>query len=663
MVRFGKRAPLAALIVAALSAALLTAAPVTRAIAATPMSGTLPTDGSPLTYTGGPFSTSNQTGQVYTTPACGATVVTSVAEPCDTFRLTVTTLPAGYGATHVVSVSIAWPDAADELDVYVSNADGVVASSATSSDPQVAYFPAAAGTYTVTVVPSVVAVPNEPFTGAIRLAAAPPTAPAAPPAPAANVVAPAYGNYAAPNGLSVSAGEPSIGADWATGNIMYLAATQTLRITFDDTVVPAAAAWKDVSYVVTAAQTSDPILYTDHRTNRTFVDELLGTTSNAAFTDNDGDNGAYTPNEGGALDSGVDHQSVGGGPFATGSAITATPFITSTYPDAVYYCSQDIGEAGCALSRDGGLSYAHSQPIYTIAQCAGIHGHVKVAPDGTVYVPNKNCNGSQGVAVSTDNGTTWAVRIVPGSTTGVWDPSVGVGDNDIGRPTGASGITSTSNTIYVGYRNGDGHADVAVSHDRGLTWSKSVDVGAAFGLRRIAFPTVVAGDDDRAAFAFLGTTSDQGDDGTPGFVGVWRLYIATTYDGGQTWTTVDATPNDPVQRGAICSGGTSCAVNGGPNTRNLLDFIDSTVDKQGRVLIGYADGCIGACVQGGDNSYTALASIARQSSGKGLFARYDQAQGGGGPTPTATPEPGSGALYATGLAGLLVILEVWRRSR
>jgi len=595
-------------------------------------------------------------------PACGTTAATQAAEPCDTFALTVPALPAGYGATHVVSVSIAWPDATDEFDVYVSNDNGLVASAATSNDPQVASFAAASGPYTVTVVPSVVAVPNEPFTGTIELSASPPV-----PSPATpdTGVAPTYQNYPAPDGLGTSAGEPSIGADWATGNTMYLAVTQTLRVAFSDATVPtstipATAAWNDASYFYTAAQSSDPILFTDHHTNRTFVDELLGETSNAAFTDNDG--ATYTPNEGGALDSGIDHQSVGGGPFSKDPTVplTATPFITSTYPDAVYYCSQDVGEAGCALSRDGGLSYAHSQPIYTIAQCGGLHGHVKVAPDGTAYVPNKNCNGTQGVAVSTDNGTTWAVRLIPGSTSSVWDPSIGIGDNDTGRPAG-----SPSNTTYFGYRNGDGHADIAFSHDRGLTWSPSVDVGAVFGIKRIAFPTVVAGDDNRAAFAFLGTTSDQGDDGTPGFVGVWRLYIATTYDGGQTWTTVDATPNDPVQRGDICSAGTSCTVNNGPNTRNLLDFIDSTVDKYGRVLIGYADGCIGACVQGGDNSYTALATIARQTSGRRLFARYDAAAlgtgTGTGSAPTATPEPDSGALYGSGLAVFLFALLVWRR--
>src|SRR5262249_51202203 len=87
--------------------------------------------------------------------------------------------------------------------------------------------------------------------------------------------------------------------------------------------------------------------------------------------------------------------------------------------------------------------------------------------------------------------------------------------------------------------------------------------------------------------------------------GVWHLYIATTTNRGATWTTVDATPTDPMQIGSICLGGTTCGT-----TRNLLDFIDATVDAQGRVLIGYADGCTGSCTTGGPHTPGALGPYA-----------------------------------------------------
>ena len=67
---------------------------------------------------------------------------------------------------------------------------------------------------------------------------------------------------------------------------------------------------------------------------------------------------------------------------------------------AVYYCSQDIADASCAVSRDGGATYGPAVPMYSLLDCGGLHGHAKVAPDGTVYVPNKGCGGNQGVAVS-----------------------------------------------------------------------------------------------------------------------------------------------------------------------------------------------------------------------------------------------------------------------
>jgi hypothetical protein len=98
---------------------------------------------------------------------------------------------------------------------------------------------------------------------------------------------------------------------------------------------------------------------------------------------------------------------------------------------------------------------------------------------------------------------------------------------------------------------------------------------------------------------------------------VWHLYVAATYDGGATWTTVDATPSDPVQKGCIWLGG------GSNQCRNLLDFMDVTVDQIGRIVVGYADGCTGACASGGASNWASRATIARQSGGTGLFAAFD----------------------------------------
>src|SRR5438105_12942474 len=86
----------------------------------------------------------------------------------------------------------------------------------------------------------------------------------------------------------------------------------------------------------------------------------------------------------------------------------------------------------------------------------------------------------------------------------------------------------------------------------------------------------------------------------------------------------------PMQRGGLLRGG------GGDVVRNLADFFDMTVDRQGRVLVGYANGCAGGpCSQAAPtahgNAYTVTATIARQSSGRRMLATFDPT------TPTSAP--------------------------
>ncbi|MFL6209222.1 MAG: PKD domain-containing protein [Pyrinomonadaceae bacterium] len=443
---------------------------------------------------------------------------------------------------------------------------------------------------------------------------------------------PRFQNFAAPNGLGTTAGEPSIGVNWQTGKVMFISNLQALRITFDDCTSPAKATWEDKS-APNSVRSLDPILFTDHiraagdtTPDRTFVSQLTGQDSLSSYTDNDGN--LWIPSQGGGIPSGVDHQTIGAGPYNNSANPAPPPH--PTYPNAVYYCSQDAVTAFCARSDDGGLTFGAGIPVYT-TNCGGIHGHVKVAPDGTAYVPNKTCGGKASLTRSTDNGITWTVKSIPDSGTSGFlvDPSIGIG---------------AGGTIYLGYQHSDSHARIAVSHDRGDNWTPSVDVGAPFGLVNTTFPEVVAGDDNRAAYAFIGTTvaGNYTDPASYSKSAAWHLYIATTFNGGASWSTIDATPTDPVQRGTICNLGTTTCQDHqttyGYNDRNLLDFMDATVDKEGRVLVGYPDGCIGGCVNGTINSYTALASVARQTGGRRLFSSYD---------PTGPVAPGNPLVSAT----------------
>jgi hypothetical protein len=437
---------------------------------------------------------------------------------------------------------------------------------------------------------------------------------------------PSYSIHMSPPGFGDKWAEPSIGVNWKSekifngtpngGTVMSFGGsgdstspnTTGLRITFDDTdPLAPVAEWEETAVLLITGLprvASDPILFTDHDTGRTFFTQLIGLTplgSTTEITDDDGM--TFLPSEGSGLPSGIDHETMGGGPFA--APLTGG---TPAYQNAVYYCSQygvnsGGGLAACSLSVDGGVTFGPAIPIYAFSGCGGLHGHLKVSPkDGTVYIPNRACGNTQALIVSEDNGTTWTVRSVYWATPSPYhDPSVGV---------------ATDGTLYFGYRASDGHARIAVSTDKGQTWINDTDVGAPLGIQNSIFPAVVAGDPERAAFAFFGTTTPGAFD-QPYFTGVWYLFIATTYDGGANWVTQNVTPGDPIPRGGICD-----AAN--PICRNLLDFFDATIDKEGRVLVGYDDGCITTgCIAGGANDFTSKNAIARQLGGKRMFSQFD----------------------------------------
>lgn len=473
-------------------------------------------------------------------------------------------------------------------------------------------------------------------------------------------------------------GEPTIGVDPRNNDIMYQAGLYTIRVTFNGSTNTATPAYTDVSFPVSDTFSEDAILDVDRNTGRMFVSQLLLACSAGAVSDDDG--ATWTPAPKACqTPAAVDHETIGAGPFASPLPSGAV------YPDAAYYCSQNVGEAECALSLDGGLTYGAASVMWTSDQCFGLHGHVKVAPnDGTVYVPDKACGAPEcliitntagpnchpGFAVSTNNGLTWTVHTINDGhfryfTTG--DPSIGIG---------------SAGTMYYGYNDRNGHPKIAVCTNHGATCGPSVDVGTTFHIQNVEMPTVVAGDDNRAAFAFLGSTT-PGDDQENSFVGTWDVYVAVTYNGGKTWTTTDLTPNAPVQRGCIEFAASCPSSRGSDDQRNLLDFNDLTIDKYGRILVAYTDGCQqdptpaaghGPCATdatrlSGLNPEIEGPAFLRQTCGLGLYAKYDSIATPCGTTTTAavtTPSATrqAGALLP-GSIGVLAIVAgfEWRRRR
>lgn len=625
--------------------------------AATPSSGILLPTGPNVVWVG------DKTGGAAPNGEADCATIPNV---CDEFTLTLGGTVADW-TNKRARVQINWRLPATDYDMYIykdSTSGTQVGSSAagTSTFEQFDINPASTGVgiYVVRVV-YFAATAADQYNGI----AAPISLPPDFVPPASTCQMPSYSRHNPPTDMPGydGAGEPSVGINWNTGNVLFLSYTNFLRATFNDATSPATATWKSTQ--PTGTVSLDPIMFTDPSTGRTIPGQLVvaGGTSVSAITDNDGE--TFVNNATTGVTSGVDHQGIGAGPYNRNpvaaplvpgapvvAAVPAVP--TTSYPNAWYYSSQNIGYATTARSDNGGLSYGPAIPMYTLVQCSGLHGHPKVAPDGTVYVPNKNCpdpdmtaatpDGGQGVAVSEDNGNTWTVRTVPGSGSGDNDPAVGIGAG--GR-------------IFFVYTGGDKHIRAAVSDDKGRTWKYDQDLGlststptptgSAYNIRASVFPAAVAGDNNRAALFFHGTdsmgpgdpTGTDGEDTTAGntaddFKGTWFPYVATTCNGGMSYSVVRA-EEDPVQQGVICTNGTTCP----SGTRNLLDFMDIQVDRFGRAVPGYADGCVTAgCtsarnVTRAGNDKVDVATLLRQVSGSRLFADFDI----GGPVAPPLPPP------------------------
>jgi len=414
-----------------------------------------------------------------------------------------------------------------------------------------------------------------------------------------------YAIFPAPDEFSRSSNETSLAVNPRTNAAMFQIGLGTARVEFDHSVVPPVATWKNVAPVYQSLTTLDPMLHMDRATGRTFVSQLVGMNSITAYTDDDGE--TWTPTQPPTAAPSFDHQSTASGPYA------GTPPTDSAYGRATYYCAQGSLLAQCARSDDGGDTWG--DPIgFNFAECTAFHGRPMVGENGVVYVPVKDCENSfglfqfgykpvQGLYASEDNGETWRLTMT----------SIPSGESDP-----AIAIDAANRLYYFG--TSEARALVSTSDDNGKTMSEPVDVAASHGLANVQFASAVAGDAGRAAVSFYGTP-DVGDDQAPDYTGEWHMYVATTVDGGVTWTTVDITPNDPVQRGMICLSGTTCS-----EGRNLLDFQHMAVDRDGRVLVGYADGCVlRACrlAEGKSNadarSTDSLATIAVQLTGPRLY--------------------------------------------
>lgn len=407
------------------------------------------------------------------------------------------------------------------------------------------------------------------------------------------VPAPTFWTFDVPStmGWANFAGEPSIGVDRRSDTVLYQAGPATYRLDLSD------GTWSDVS--APASQFNvDPILATDPYSGVTLAGGDDGSCSILSETSDDGQSWrpslpcSFTP----------DHPTVGIGP-AVGSSVQSGRRV-------VYFCQQYPALDECTTSTDDGTTWIPARPVTD--GCIGPSGHVKASADGTAYLPYRACNAKNdplsafgadvGGAVSRDNGRSWTSYRIPKANSPFrgFDPSV---------------ATTPDNTVYEGWGDiGDYRPVIAWSRDHARTWSRPVDVakGAGYPIFATAFHAVVAGDNGRVAVAYLGADRPFTAKLTPfddGWVGAWYLYVSVTYDAARHLD--DGTSAGPARATR-------------PDLRLGHEVPDAGVTSDGRVVVGFAEGCQGGCPADPSQvakSIDAWGAVAEQSGGVSLFGR------------------------------------------
>src|SRR5581483_4767938 len=335
--------------------------------------------------------------------------------------------------------------------------------------------------------------------------------------------------------------------------------------------------WKEIKPTLPTGQnvhtsSFDPYVYVDPDSGRVFMDDIwpLGC-GMLSFTDDKG--GSWTTNPISCGNPQVnDHQTL----------VAAKPRTLPTllYSKVVYRCVNNVAEAACAMSYNGGLSFTPQVPVFTGVEksdgdapapvfCGALTGHLKAAPDGTVFLPRGGCGYAE-VAITQDDGATWTTHVI--------NKDHPADDHEVGI------AVDEANNVYATWFS-HGLVWFAFSKDHGATWSPAQLITAP-DVTATMFHAVAAGAPGKVAIAYLGTTVPGGYDGKPtgngGLSGdlvgnadppewanaSWNAYLAIIPDAlsdNVTIQTVTANdPADPLARG-LC-GGTRC--------HGMNDFID-----------------------------------------------------------------------------------------
>lgn len=412
--------------------------------------------------------------------------------------------------------------------------------------------------------------------------------------------------------------EPSIGIT-SSGCVFFIAMEKVMR-SCDGGV-----AWEETQDPIQCSPTtSDPYGWVDPITDRIFNVQMIGLeTSWICWSDDDGESWLGNPHDSGTTPIN-DHIKLASGPWTSSGYGALGQFTGSFYETAVYYCYNKLVGIFCFTSFDGGATFeAGGQIIGLATSNGGLHGAIATAPDGTVYLTPRVETPT--VIVSKDNGFSW------------FEESMGA---DVGTPNprkNSEVSTDTSSNAYHVWTGGDEGIYMSRSIDSGETWEQESIRISPNQVISTVFPQTDAGDPGRIAITYLGSENsemlNQSDlDGNPWNGNAhyapnnatYHLYITfslNALDDEPIFHTYRVT-DDPVQRGSICLNSGDCRDIGGSN-RNLLDFNDLHIDREGRVYVAFADGCTGECAtnanSSAENSRDGLGSVYYLAAGPSLL--------------------------------------------
>lgn len=384
--------------------------------------------------------------------------------------------------------------------------------------------------------------------------------------------------------------EPSIGIT-SSGCIFFIAMEKPMRS------CDGGLTWENTADITQAPFTSDPYGWVDPVTDRIFNIHMMGLESTwIGWSDNDGESWMGNPHDSGTTPLN-DHIKLASGPWTDTGYGMVGQLSQNVYDQAVYFCYNKLVGIFCFTSYDGGATFVTGGQIIGLATTnGGLHGAVSTAPDGTVYVTPRVATPT--IIMSKDNGFTWEERTM-GTDAGTPNPRK---NSEI--------ATDTESNAYHVWTGADQGIYLARSTDSGDTWdSESLRISPVEVIST-AFPQTDAGDPGRIAVTYLGSenasllnTSDIDGNNWDGnghyspnevHYHLYITYSLNALDENPTFHTYRVT-DDPVQIGAMCLNSGDCRSDQGGSNRNLLDFNDLHIDREGRIYIAFADGCTGEC--------------------------------------------------------------------